>query len=184
MIKKWIVVWGLAALMSRGAFASVLTGPILNPANGHIYYLLDQSNWTTAEAEAITLGGHLVTINDQAENDWVFQTFGLFGNVSRHLWLGLNDVAVEGTFVWTDGEPFVYANWSPGEPNNNTDEDYVHMYDPMNASGLGGKWNDTKNTTSAGTAILNGVVETVPEPGAALLVGLGGLGLFALCRRK
>ena len=66
----------------------------VNPANGHTYHLLAESNWTDAEAEAQNLGGHLVTINDAAENDWVFQTFGNALGQPRDLWIGLNDIAV------------------------------------------------------------------------------------------
>ena len=44
---------------------SVLSSPIVNPANGHIYYLLSQDDWTNSEAFSQTLGGHLATINDQ-----------------------------------------------------------------------------------------------------------------------
>jgi hypothetical protein len=82
--------------------ATVLSGPMTNPANGHVYYLLDTASWTDSEAEALTLGGHLVTINNAAENDWVFDTFVplLPTDVFATLWIGLNDAAQEGTFVW------------------------------------------------------------------------------------
>ena len=55
--------------------AGILSGPAINPGPGHTYYLLTQNTWTASEAEAVTLGGHLVTINDSAENDWVLNTF-------------------------------------------------------------------------------------------------------------
>ena len=65
-----------------GARAAVLAGPITNVA-GHIYYLLTPATWTQSENEAIALGGHLVTINDDAENDWVYDTFSQFGGAPR-----------------------------------------------------------------------------------------------------
>src|SRR5262249_40507834 len=46
---------------------STLAGPIRNPATGHDYYLLTESSWTDAEAQAVALGGHLVTINNAEE---------------------------------------------------------------------------------------------------------------------
>ena len=33
-------------------------------------------------------------------------------------WIGLNDMAVEGTFVWMDGSAPSYTDWKSGEPSN------------------------------------------------------------------
>src|SRR5438045_3064478 len=85
----------LLALAST-AHATVIVGPILNPANGHSYYLLETAAWTASEAEAATVGGHLVTINDLAEEQWVYATFSSYQGVSRALWIGLTDAASEG----------------------------------------------------------------------------------------
>ena len=109
-----------------GARAAVLAGPLTNAANGHAYYLLSDTAWTTSEAEARGLGGHLVTINDAAENQWVLNTFfPLTGVPEAKLWIGLNDEANEGQFVWASGEPVAFTYWYPGEPNNLGGEDYA-----------------------------------------------------------
>lgn len=110
---------------------------ITNPANGHRYCLTAADTWTASEAEAVAKGGNLVTINDQAEQDWLLQTFG---NTDR-LWIGSNDAKVEESFVWSSGENSNYTNWLPGEPNNgqcNANEDYT----VMNWSSTTGGWND------------------------------------------
>jgi len=62
---------------------------------------------------ALTPAAHLVTITSMAEDDFVRTFAG-----ARDLWTGGNDRAVEGTYVWSDGEPFAYANWMPNEPND------------------------------------------------------------------
>jgi len=79
---------------------------------------LSENNWTNSENFAQSIGGHLVTINDQNENEWVFNTFSNYGGVGRSLWIGFNDQAVEGTFAWASGEGVTYSNWSVGQPNN------------------------------------------------------------------
>ena len=84
-----------------------------NPATTHYYAQVDGLTWVEAEAYAVRLGGHLVTINDQAEQDWLSATF-----TQESVGIGLNDLASEGTWVWTSGEPVTYTNWDPGEPNN------------------------------------------------------------------
>jgi probable HAF family extracellular repeat protein len=133
--------------------------------NGHAYYLLDASSWYAAERKAMALGGHLVTINDQAENDWVFDTFGHRDDVLRLLWLGLNDRAREGRFVWVGGEPSSFRRFDRGEPNNDPgnalgEEDVVHMFPPIDQRG--GFWNDVSGFPE-GAMPWHGVVE-VPLP--------------------
>jgi Lectin C-type domain/PEP-CTERM motif len=162
----------------------VISGPIVNPNNGHTYYLLSSDTWTASQAAAVSLGGNLVTINDAAEQTWVFGTFaGFGGGTNRFLWIGLNDVAAEGTFVWVSGEPLGFTNWVPGEPNNNMgNEDYVAMY-PIAFSN--GQWNDFNNGPFAGFES-SGVVEVapVPEPTTMLLLGSGLTGIVIKVRKR
>ncbi|WP_424095602.1 lectin-like protein [Moorena producens] len=107
---------------------------------GHQYLLTSVAGtWDEAQAEAKRLGGNLVTINDAAEQTWLFNKFG-----SKELfWIGLTDSSREGNWKWVSGESASYRNWSPGEPNNSTiygsqpeGEDYAVM-------GWGDRaWND------------------------------------------
>jgi hypothetical protein len=105
-------------LLHATMFSAVLTGPIYNPATTHSYYLISSNVWGAAEAEAVSLGGHLVTINDAAENAWVLSTFGDLNGIKSPLFLGFNDEASEGNYVWTSGDAVTYQNWNAGEPNN------------------------------------------------------------------
>ncbi|MBS9395619.1 MAG: hypothetical protein HEQ30_21640 [Dolichospermum sp. OL01] len=112
------------------------TNPIFN-YNGSQYTLTSYGTWQEAQAQAQSLGGNLVTINNQAEQDWLVSTFG----VNQTLWIGLTDEVTEGQFKWVSGEISTYTNWLPGEPNNGWDgEDYVEMN-----FGSPGKWNDSSS---------------------------------------
>jgi len=139
--------------------ASIIYGPVKNETTGHIYYLLSNNSWTASEAEAVTLGGHLVTINDANENLWVLNTFSLYGGTAKTLWIGLNDAAREGNFVWSSGEVSTYRNWSGNEPSaGSSTEDFVHIYD-LNRGSYAGKWNDHVNILAEYGVPLHGVVE-------------------------
>jgi hypothetical protein len=120
--------------------SGIVAGPITAPSTGHQYYLLAPSSWTAGEAAAIAMGGHLATIGSATENEFLRASVLGFDGQDRRGWIGLNDVALEGTFVWTSGEPVTYTNWSPGEPNNSGGaENYVEMF------GSNGMWNDNRN---------------------------------------
>jgi hypothetical protein len=105
----------------------------LNPVTGHYYLFVgDGMTWADAEAYAVSLGDHLVTINDTAEEAWLVARLG------TQYWIGFNDIAVEGEWVWTSGERATYTNWFPGEPNNSDgteDAAKIHNYPPVG-------WND------------------------------------------
>ncbi|WP_300007294.1 bluetail domain-containing putative surface protein [Anabaena sp. AL09] len=109
-----------------------VTAPIFT-YNGKFYLLSNAGSWTQAQAQAASLGGNLVTVNDAAENQFLVNTFG----GSENLWIGLTDEVTEGTFKWANGEAVTYTNWAPGEPNNLGNEDYAEF----NFGGVG-KWND------------------------------------------
>jgi hypothetical protein len=145
-------------VVSTQAMTWFWKGPIMNPANGHQYYAVIGSSWTDAEAMAQFHGGHLVTINDDAENRWVWETFAPL--VGGPLWIGLSDAAQEGTFVWASGEPATYFNWwcrsaTDCEPNNlNGVEDYVEMNNYV--------WNDNVNTAGFVGIVEVAVDKTAP----------------------
>ncbi|NUO79217.1 hypothetical protein HUU05_04000, partial [candidate division KSB1 bacterium] len=129
LVDAVIILFLIFSAISTPVFSTIIGGPVVNSTNGHTYYLLDDTTWTASENEAISLDGHLVTINNEEENVWVAQTFGHFGGGNYPLlWIGLNDAAVEGTFVWASGEQPTYTNWHSGEPNGAfPSEDYAHI---------------------------------------------------------
>jgi hypothetical protein len=158
-----------ASILSfNAATATVILGPITNPANGHIYYVTSPQTWDSALAEANSLGGNLVTIEDAAENSWI--TINLVGSSPK--WIGLNDAATEGVFVWTDGTPSAYRNWESGEPNNaGSIEDSVTILS-------NGRWNDNWLAMSH-----SAIVEVVTEPGTTFL-SLFASASFLVRRRR
>ena len=92
----------------------VVEGWIKNPENGHYYKLTAPMNWLDAKAQAIEWDGHLVTLNNWEEESWIKTVFG----ETEYFWIGFNDIAEEGNWVWSSGETVTYTNWAEGEPNN------------------------------------------------------------------
>ncbi|XP_051729699.1 CD209 antigen-like protein E isoform X11 [Ctenopharyngodon idella] len=56
-------------------------------------------NWTQSRDHCVTLGGHLVIINSQAEQDF------LTSKVKVTHWIGLNDLDTEGHWFWVNNQP-------------------------------------------------------------------------------
>ncbi len=159
----------------QSSHASALSGPILDSANGHFYYLLASDTWSNSEAQAVALGGHLVTINDSAEETFVYNTFSAYGGVNRTLWIGLSDPTHTGNYVWSSGDPVTYTDWSPGEPNDYAGlEHYATIFPPNDPRA--NSWNDIQNSGYGGDGTFvgpYGVVEVVPEPTSAVLLLVG-----------
>ncbi len=94
--------------------------------NGRYYMRYDTGYiWEDVEALCESYGGHLLTITDEAERDFIIE-FLKDGKKSTY-WLGATDVEEEGTFRWVTGEPWEFEDWAPLEPNNDGAEDYVEI---------------------------------------------------------
>ena len=127
----------------------------------------------------MTLGGHLVTINDAAENAWVVDTFAHYDGVIRPLWIGLTDRDSEGNFQWVSGQSFTYSNWNvlSGEPNNSGgsgyEEDYTYIVQENsgNPTVLATFWNDVPDDGYGVIPPIYGVVEVEPVTPTPVIYG-------------
>ena len=90
---------------------------ITNPHNNHRYLLTPEISWSEAQNFAQNMGGNLVTINSQQENQWLVKTF--VTEETKFFWIGINDQKREKHFCWISGEESNYSKWAKGEPNDN-----------------------------------------------------------------
>ena len=98
---------------------------VINPTNGHAYKKIRFSGVEDAFAQAAKENAYLVSINDEAEQNWLEQVF-----VAHRTLIGLSDVEEEGQWQWHSGEPVTYTNWMRDEPDDTDkgDEDYVILF--------------------------------------------------------
>ncbi len=118
----------------------------------HRYEVFDESiTWQEAKAKCEEMGGHLVTIDSQEENDFVAK---LISNKEKNLyWIGCFVDAQTNIWKWIDGSELEYENWAYNEPNDSKGvEMYGHMfrfdydeYDLGNDDHNAGEWNDLAN---------------------------------------
>ena len=112
--------------------------------------------WTEAKDVATGLGGYLVAVNDQTENDWIRARMKDAGYEWNSVWIGYNDELSEGIFEWANGSDSTYENWQNGEPNNSGGEDYTELMS-------NGRWNDLPNNNTQLYVIeFSGTVSSLP----------------------
>ena len=62
----------------------------------------------------------------------------------KKTWIGCNDLAKEGRFVWSYHNKLVtFSNWAPGEPNNDDGNEHCCMVGWVDSWHLPGQWNDS-----------------------------------------
>ena len=138
--------------------------------NGHSYLLSNAGTWQEAQAEAVSFGGNLVTINDQAEQDWLASTFA---SNRESFWIGYTDQETEGTWKWISSENSTYTNWEVNQPDNaDGKEDYAHIWGSASRRDYG-SWNDSQNNYFGS---MQGIIEipTIQSNGGIIITDLGG----------
>jgi hypothetical protein len=122
------------------------------PETAHCYLAVrDAATFADAKTHCANLHGHLVTLSDQAENDFVWRL-----DPTPH-WIGATDgkgpkEPDPGTYAWVDAEPFTYTDWSTGQPNatettcpqgtSGGGECYEHCAFQWSGGAVPGEWND------------------------------------------
>ncbi|CAB3993328.1 Hypothetical predicted protein [Paramuricea clavata] len=103
------------------------------------YMISNSSNyksWHEAETSCKRMGGHLASVTNNEEKDFLRQL--IRPKFVYSFWIGLHDVGGESLYKWTDGTgygKFIY--WRNGEPNN-----YHGQEDCVSMARADGKWND------------------------------------------
>ena len=91
------------------------------------YVIVEGPTWEEAEANAVALGGHLVTIDDAEENDWLASN--PFGYDRPELYIGARKTALDGSnaIEWASGALNTYLNWATTEPDDPWNSPYVAL---------------------------------------------------------
>ena len=109
--------------------------------NGNYYAIYTgKYTWEEARDKCYELGGHLVTITSQEEQDFI----EALNADNKRLWIGgVRDQ--DYVFYWITGEPWDYTHWDSGEPNDSSnvvpDENCVAIWPRY--------WNDLNNKNTS-----------------------------------
>jgi len=106
---------------------------------GSVYSLSQAGTWAETQSEAQSMGGNLVTLNTQAEEQLLQDRYGK----ETAFWIGISDAEVEGQWEWVSGEAATYTNWAPGQPDGwdggGQDYGYLNFSNGQWDDGLGDK---------------------------------------------
>jgi len=130
-----------AELVASAEKATALPNPAQQGAvawNKHKYkYIADKLSWPDAKRKCEDMGGHLVIIDDRAEQDFVVQLLARFSREPQYAsWLGITCQEKPGQWQTVAGDKVTYQNWHAGEPNG-PDSPFGAL-----AMHFGGQWDD------------------------------------------
>ncbi|KAI3375963.1 hypothetical protein L3Q82_016499, partial [Scortum barcoo] len=87
--------------------------------NGRCFHYVPRPmTWAKAEKNCQSMGGNLASIHNIMEYHAI-QTLVMSNNYEqKEAWIGGSDAQEENTWFWSDGKPFHYSNWCPGDSKN------------------------------------------------------------------
>ncbi len=161
---------GTSAVSDAGAEARARPdGAVTFAKNGHDYLAVagPPTDWSGARAAAQAMGGHLVTITDNEENEFVIALI----NTQRSTlvrtfygpWMGgyqpspTPEQEPDGGWQWIDGTPWSFVGWIEPPSNTNGNENYLHYLDSTGAGGAI-EWNDI-DVNGSNNRVISYIVE-------------------------
>ena len=128
------------------------------------YCSFARTTWDKANREAQEIGGHLVAINSEEENEFLSRRL-----IDRTAHIGLTDRVTEGDYRWTNGDPFSFSSWKSTQPDGEEGENVAEM----DAQGF---WYDTDGRDRREFVVeISDCVQVTqiqgPQPGSRFRVG-------------
>jgi len=177
-MKKTIIIFILASFSISGYSQCADTANIYTfTYNGKMYEIVKENkSWTSAAACAVERGGYLAEINDSLEQIVldlelvinagidISKTIAPDGGGASYVWIGGNDLDVEGKWIWDgnndtvgpqfwqgtfNGNPVggLYNNWGD-EPDNFGGQDCLGFSLSNWPFGVAGEWNDVSESNT------------------------------------
>ena len=92
---------------------------------------IEGSTWFDAQSQSGELGGYLVSINNESENNFlstairekILNEYGRYGEYTKlgywinHPYIGFSDFAIENDWIWESGEEVTFTNWAATTAN-------------------------------------------------------------------
>ncbi|XP_039631400.1 lectin-like isoform X2 [Polypterus senegalus] len=82
-------------------------------------YFPIKKTWIDAELYCVSLGGNLASVHSSSDNQFITSLIRSKDSSGPTTWLGGSNSVRASSWLWTDGSQWDFANWNPGEPNNN-----------------------------------------------------------------
>src|SRR5690606_1314063 len=100
-----------------------------NEFGGSCYQLFAEvAPWGVAEQRCVAWGGHLASVESEAEDDFISSWPALLGippGNGSGIWLGATDAALDGDFRWWDDAQVLFDNWAVFQPDNGPGVDCI-----------------------------------------------------------
>uniref|UniRef100_A0A8C5J7G5 MRC1 protein n=1 Tax=Junco hyemalis TaxID=40217 RepID=A0A8C5J7G5_JUNHY len=94
--------------------------------------------WHAAQGVCFNLGGNLATIPNEQVQAFLFYHLK---HATTGVWIGMNDINRESTFLWADGSTVSYTNWVNGAPEKQ--QSYFDYYEFETVTDdSDGRWRD------------------------------------------
>uniref|UniRef100_A0A8C9R5U0 C-type lectin domain-containing protein n=1 Tax=Scleropages formosus TaxID=113540 RepID=A0A8C9R5U0_SCLFO len=90
-------------------------------------FVSEPKHWIEAQLNCIRLEGSLASVHNMNEYRFVQRLTEGSNGVMVEAWLGGTDAILEGTWIWIDSTLFDFTFWSPGEPNNDGNQNCLQI---------------------------------------------------------